>query len=267
MRRHRVWAAAASRNLAAARVLPRPEDETAGRVRRQRSTSRTRTRVPIRRRPLLQRHRAALPEGRRSCSGERGRRPAPVRGRAASIRSARSSASGPHGSAWSACSTRTPTRRLQPRRRRLRGDSLHRRTSACSALQRRPNRPRPDDDARFMIAGHARAKAVTAAGCDRRRRARHAQPARAQARSGERLRPRDAGRVPASCGIRISQATFFALVVISPIALMVGGIGVMAIMSITVTERNARNRQTHPERPRRAAGRDSVPVPDGKRRF
>jgi putative ABC transport system permease protein len=36
---------------------------------------------------------------------------------------------------------------------------------------------------------------------------------------------------------RISQATFFALVVISSIALMVGGIGVMAIMSITVTER------------------------------
>ncbi|MEP7308487.1 MAG: ABC transporter permease [Acidobacteriota bacterium] len=36
---------------------------------------------------------------------------------------------------------------------------------------------------------------------------------------------------------RVSQATFFALVTISSIALMVGGIGVMAIMSITVTER------------------------------
>ena len=36
---------------------------------------------------------------------------------------------------------------------------------------------------------------------------------------------------------QISQATFFALLVISSIALMVGGIGVMAIMSITVTER------------------------------
>src|SRR4029077_16372844 len=36
---------------------------------------------------------------------------------------------------------------------------------------------------------------------------------------------------------RISQATFFALVVISSIALMVGGIGVMASMSISVTER------------------------------
>ena len=36
---------------------------------------------------------------------------------------------------------------------------------------------------------------------------------------------------------KISQGTFFALVVISSIALMVGGIGVMAIMSISVTER------------------------------
>ncbi len=36
---------------------------------------------------------------------------------------------------------------------------------------------------------------------------------------------------------QISQATFFALVIISSIALMVGGIGVMAIMTISVTER------------------------------
>src|SRR5688572_17320147 len=36
---------------------------------------------------------------------------------------------------------------------------------------------------------------------------------------------------------RVSQGTFFALIVISSIALMVGGIGVMAIMSISVTER------------------------------
>jgi putative ABC transport system permease protein len=36
---------------------------------------------------------------------------------------------------------------------------------------------------------------------------------------------------------QVSQATFLGLVVISSIALMVGGIGVMAIMTITVTER------------------------------
>jgi putative ABC transport system permease protein len=38
---------------------------------------------------------------------------------------------------------------------------------------------------------------------------------------------------------RISQGTFLALIVISSIALMVGGIGVMAIMSISVTERTS----------------------------
>jgi putative ABC transport system permease protein len=36
---------------------------------------------------------------------------------------------------------------------------------------------------------------------------------------------------------RISRGTFFALITISSIALMVGGIGVMAVMSISVTER------------------------------
>ncbi len=40
-----------------------------------------------------------------------------------------------------------------------------------------------------------------------------------------------------SCGTQISQATFLALVVLSSIALMVGGIGVMSIMTISVTER------------------------------
>ena len=56
------------------------------------------------------------------------------------------------------------------------------------------------------------------------------------ARRGKRLRHAHPGRGPAVWD-QVSRATFLALVVISSIALMVGGIGVMAIMMISVTER------------------------------
>ena len=63
-----------------------------------------------------------------------------------------------------------------------------------------------------------------------------------RARHGLRLdEPNDFDLVTQDAVVRlwtqVSQATFLALVVISSIALMVGGIGVMAIMSISVTER------------------------------
>ena len=71
---------------------------------------------------------------------------------------------------------------------------------------------------------------------DARGRGDHADPPQAEARRTERLRPGDPGAV-LKVWDQISRATFLALVVISSIALMVGGIGVMAIMMISVTER------------------------------
>ena len=61
-------------------------------------------------------------------------------------------------------------------------------------------------------------------------------------RHGLRLdEPNDFDMVTQDAALKVwsqfSQATFLALVVISSIALMVGGIGVMAIMMISVTER------------------------------
>ena len=87
----------------------------------------------------------------------------------------------------------------------------------------------------------------------------HAHPPRPPARSAERLRHGHAGRDPASSGIRSARATFLALVVLSSIALMVGGIGVMSIMTIERHRAHARDRRA--QGARRAARRDPVAVP------
>ena len=62
---------------------------------------------------------------------------------------------------------------------------------------------------------------------------------------------------------RSARATFFALVVISSIALMVGGIGVMAIMIDLGHRADARDRRA--QRRSARAARDPVAVPDGSR--
>ena len=54
---------------------------------------------------------------------------------------------------------------------------------------------------------------------------------------------------------RVSSATFLALVAISSIALLVGGIGVMAIMTISVKERTGRSARARPSG--RAGGKSS----------
>ena len=88
---------------AAARVLPRLRRPSRSSCSARREYFAEGTQHPVPRRPVLQRHRSAVPEerrrarqhGRTSCCSSR---PAP-------IRSARPSASAPSGSKWSACST------------------------------------------------------------------------------------------------------------------------------------------------------------------
>ena len=219
---------------AAPRVLPRPEDAAAGRVRH---VGELRRRHPDSdaRRPVLQRHRSPVPEERRG-----------ARQHAVSSCCSRAIGTDPIGkidprrhasaSRWSACSTsgRPPAASTSARTTSSSSPTPPiSASSGCNAVAR------GGATATFMpiqIALLPR-EGVDAGRRHRRRRARHAHPPRPAARRAERLRRRSRRTPFLKLWDQISQGTFFALVVISSIALMVGGIGVMAIMSISVTER------------------------------
>ena len=188
-------------------------------------------------RPVLHLRRGrAPPPGRRPRQQRRGRRSSPT-----SIRSARRCASAQnavHGhrrarqasdaGGFSAAPTTSRSSRTPRTRSSSARCSRHRRRSARAAST-------PASFRTAMIAvvpreGHARAG-------DARGRGGHAHPPQPEARCS-RTTSTSRRRTPSlKVWDQISQATFLALVVISSIALMVGGIGVMAIMMISVTER------------------------------
>ncbi len=188
---------------------------------------------PDRGRAVLQRHRGPVPQERRRARQHR--RTSCCSSRPASIRSASSSASAASGSRWSACSTSGPAAGgfnlgqddfvviPYTAYQRIFGLKAVRISRDAHASCRSRSRCVPRD-------GVSQADAM--AEVERVMRIRH----------GLRLdEPDDFDLVTQDAFLKlwdqISQGTFFALVVISSIALMVGGIGVMAIMSISVTER------------------------------
>ena len=129
---------------------------------------------------------------------------------------------------------RSGGRRIQPRPGRFRRHPLHR-LSAGLRPEPGPDQPDRDDPADPDRAGAARRR--QAGRRDRRRRAGDAHPPRAASSTSRTTSTSLTQDAFLKLWDQISQGTFFALVVISSIALMVGGIGVMAIMSISVTER------------------------------
>ena len=145
--------------------------------------------------------------------------------RATSSRSSASSASGPSPGGFAPAPTTSssfPTRRTRSSTAR----------SRVGKIRGSFNRQSPHRDDRRRAARGRAARAGDARG--RRAHAHPPQPASSTSRTTSTSLTQDA---MLKVWDQFSQATFLALVVISSIALMVGGIGVMAIMMISVTER------------------------------
>ena len=215
----------------AARVLPHAEDQDDRGPRHVGVLCRGHAH-PVPRRPVLQRHGIAVPQERRrprvqdrtsGCSGSPG-----------SIPSARPSGSGPSGSRWSARSTSAPT----PGGFSGNTDDF---VVIPNTTYARIFGVRVARLGNLGTISNIQISAVPREGVSAKDAMDEIQRIM-RVRHGLRLDQPDDFDMFTQDSIlklyeRVSQATLFALVVISSIALMVGGIGVMAIMSISVTER------------------------------
>ena len=244
----------------AARLLPRPQDQAAGRLRHLRELRR-RHAHPDARRPVLQRHRAAVPQERRRPRQHRRIRllfepngTDPIGKTGARRRRALRGGRRVRQAAGRG--------RLQPRPGRLRRHPVHGLPAACSGCAASASAaaaPRHDLD-RFRSPLVPR-EGVAPGGRDRRRPARHADPPRPEARRARRLRHRSRRTRFLQLWDQISQA--HVLRADRDLVDRADGRRHRRDGDHVDLGDRADARDRRPQGARRAARRDPVPVPDG----